>query len=791
MGKKINVVFSDGTVRTVDEDLAGRLTGKGSARAETVVEEGERERVRYNEENTSALRAGLEGAADAVSFGGYGKLMDASGGGHEMRAAAEAHPTARTVGEVGALLAPTGLLGGTAKAASGFTAFGAAARTGGAVARAAGKGLGRVVEGGMIGLGAEVARTNVTGDPLTIEGALESATLGGILNYGFGVVGDKLKGASQRAQAAKATAEADIEIAKKAEMFKESPSYTEARASWNSSQATQGKLARQIEAETKAYNKFAGSDKKVKAAIAKVEQTINTLARPVDDAAAAATAKAPSYPGMAAPAEAPAVSKVSDEQLAMVKDFRARVSSIYQKQAGGWSGNPNKWTKAPGAPADPAGAVEDLRKLQDEIKQAFPKRSAKLDDIPPRPRAPIAHEKIDLPKSLAEFGKKHPTSVARLANSLDDRSKQWFSKVAEDVGLPAGTDVATLHGHVSDTLRAYEAATVRAAAAETKDAGSFVTTLRKMARNAAANMAGFKAFGAVGGGVIGAGAGAAARAGARAGMEGLETAALNNSLVAAKEGVRSKVRDVVAKYGTRIGSGAEKLGPVTAFLANSFPTGLPDAETDSRKRLVNRVNEMINVAGQAPDAMYLALQDTLGHEGDIAFKMHQAVVGSMNYLVEKAPKDPGIAINMFDSWWLPSHQQMVEFSHTAEATLAPMSAITRELRGDGHPAAVQALWDRWPAVMQEFSDELLYQVTTGQIKPTVSQASNYSRIFRVPLTGLQHPDVSALLQGMHAPPPQSNGPGQAGFGKNPQPVGRPPAVDSKVAGSSVAGLIAQ
>lgn len=906
---KINVVLNDGTVKAVDEELAKRLVGRGSGRAEESFEAGERERQAYNAENTSSVRAAAEGAADTLTLGGYGKAVEALGGEHRMQATAESHPTARAVGEVGAMVLPfaPGVLGRAGKIVSEASGLGLAAKAGEAVAGVAGKGVGRLVEGGILGVGGEVARTNVTGDPLTIEGAVEGAGIGGVLNYGIGLVADKLKLKGVKAEAARVEAETEAkqvaDLQAKAAVFKDSPTYSEARAAVHSHQAETSKLSRQVEAETKTYEKFVSSDKKVKAAIAKVENTVSTLARPAETEAAA---RVPNYPGMrtaapateAAPAQsfgdavygaaqqaekfgerkafissiyekmdpairgasldefkqrliaasktgevklsradlvsamdpkmvgasesaadgasyhfvdfgsmkAPAVAEAAPAVAAeaaapgsrgpaltpeQAKEYRARISRIYQKQAGGWGENANQWTRVPGKPGDAAGALEDLRALQDELKQSYPKRSAKLDDIPVRPRQPVAFEKVDLPKSLKEFGKKHPESIARLANNLDDTSKQWFGRVAEDLGLPPGTDVATLHGHVSDTLRLMDEVAAKAAVTEAKDAGSFVSTLRKMAKNAAVSMAGFKAYAAVGGGVIGAGVGSAARAGSRVAMDGVEHSLLNNSLMASKEGIRSKVRDVVAKYGVKAGAAVEKMAPIASVLSTSFPHGKADDEKDARKLVVNRTNDFIQARTVAPDALYSAVEGAMGHPGDVAWKVHQLGVSALDYLVGKAPKDPGMSVKMFTSDFTPSYQDTVKYAHTTEAALFPMNAIMRELRGDGHPAAVEALWDRWPATMQEFADELLYQVTTKQMDVTYAQASSYSRIFRVPLTGLQNPDISALVQGLHTPAPVSNGPGEAGFGNSPRPVGRPAAVNSQVAGSSVSGLISQ
>ena len=69
--------------------------------------------------------------------------------------------------------------------------------------------------------------------------------------------------------------------------------------------------------------------------------------------------------------------------------------------------------------------------------------------------------------------------------------------------------------------------------------------------------------------------------------------------------------------------------------------------------------------------------------------------------------------------------------------------------------------------------------------PTMRRAGALSAIFRSPMTGYQDPTISTALQAMYLPKPAPSPSG----GRGSQPTGRPPAVQSQVAGSSVANLI--
>lgn len=257
MGKKVNVVLWDGKVVSVDEELAGKLTPE-QGRAETGGESGERARQKYNEENTSAVRAGAEGALDTLTLGAYGKVAGVFDG-HRMEATAEAHPGARMVGEVGAMLLPTGLLGKGAQAAGEATLLGQAGKLG---ARIGGK-AGLVTEGAIMGLGSYVADTNVTGDPLTIEGALINGGIGGLIDLGFGVLGSKMHGAGGKAKAAIAeeTQLADhLSLSEDVEKRLESGAWKGVQEAHKASESATSKAAREVAKDAEEFASWAGPD---------------------------------------------------------------------------------------------------------------------------------------------------------------------------------------------------------------------------------------------------------------------------------------------------------------------------------------------------------------------------------------------------------------------------------------------------------------------------------------------------------------------------------------------------
>lgn len=271
-----------------------------------------------------------------------------------------------------------------------------------------------------------------------------------------------------------------------------------------------------------------------------------------------------------------------------------------------------------------------------------------------------------------------------------------------------------------------------------------------------------------------------------------EDVALGSVLVSSKATLRSRVQNLVAKYGVPTASLARKLGPVTAYLSQSFPSGKKDPEPDQNKQAVNRINEIMGHSMSSPDTAFMAVQNMLGHPSDAAFKIHQHLVSTLQYLASTLPRDPGTDTHMFGSNWTPQHQDAIALAHRLEAVQDPLTAIARAISGDGHPASTEALWSAYPNIMNELSQEIAYAAPQMK-KLTYQQASAYSQLFRTPMSGLQEPVVVTTIQGLYLPKQQSapggaQGGGSAGPSK---PPGRPAAVQSSVAGSSPSLLTSQ
>jgi hypothetical protein len=825
---KVNVVLPDGRTVSVDEETAKAAEGErvhqeSSAEAD-VRREAQRRQDLYG---NSPVSAGLVGAADTLTLGAFGKVAGAIGG----RGAKEAieglgqeNPGAHLAGELGAFALPTGILGGAGKAAAEASGLGFATRAGERAASAFGgvseagkfvesKLAGRLAEGAVLGAGAHIAATNVTGDPLTIEGVMEGVGVGGVLGIGagaiadrFGAIGDRAQGAVDERSVIKSKIDTVKEgrelFARPVESWQPFVDAVEAKA------ATQRELFTAAEKATNEYSKFVNSQK-LGAAISKTENTINTISRYWRDENVPETLLNTEGQTMVPPVGSAARKPtISPEMRDALKDWRDRLRRVDMIANGGFDVDASqlagRWVKAD-VPGDPARALEELRALRTELQQGrklptgevvgpFPKairtsKWADLPDTPPPAGSVPPPEKIDLPETLLDFAKKRADTVARIRSVVegDPAAQAAFQKVVQELGTDGADGVAGLHQSLGKYIKATDELKKMAMDAEAEEVKGGIATIM---RNGLKKFVGYgtarAADTALGGGWLGAFGRVAAGEATKAGMSKFEDTMIGGALLNSKIGIEKKTAELISKWMPRAGKATEKLGDVTTWLSQNPITGERDTTTDLRKQAANRVNDIIHASLTAPDAAFTAVQPLLGHPSDAGWKIHAFVNNAVNHLLQAAPKDPGLAAHMLGSDWTPGWHETIALAHRLEAVADPLKAIARSISGDGHPAAHETLWAVWPNLMAEVAHQASF--AAPQMKGmTYEGASGPSQLMRAPLTGLQEPIIVTALQGLYLPKPQAAG-GAGGPQKSNQ-VGRPAAVKSQVAGSNVQNLI--
>lgn len=754
MGKLVNVVLNDGRVVSVPEDVAEASKTGQTSHLETSGEAAARETNQLNTERTSTLTqgvgAGVEGLLDTTTFGGYGAAITNLPGDEDLGAAqnyqlrAANRPGARFLGEAVGMAALPGLGSGASLAA-------------------------RAGEGALYGIGGAVTHSNVSGDPLTIEGVVADAGIGAIIGVGLGKISDTL---ISKGKAAKVAAELEAQEAIKAEkaasIFESNPE------SYNELLATHKAEIDAIKDSQKEYDRIANQYFKDTGELVNNPSDIRNIIEKTDVLERRALSQMRSGSKASDTLVTRTMSEVkaknfkpeltTDEFENLVK-FRETISKA-RKKATKLYENRNY-----------SGALDEITKGIDEAKTILPE--VEYPNVPrlnigERPNLPP----VELPPTLKAFAKLQPETVAKFANSIENTSATAaaLAKFTDDVGLQIGATAGETVAGVHATLNSFSKAAVKDAA--DKPGKSFLGMLRSAGKNSVKYGASRIADRELGGGFVGATGKSLVASAVGFSLGGIEGAILGASLVNSKAIVTNKINTLFAKYGERSGNILGALPNVTAYLSTRILDGSKDDSSDHRTQALNRVSELQQLGKVVNDASFTAVQPLTAEPNDIAFKLHQQIVNSIAVLNQQAPKDPGLATNMFNSFWKPTQQQAIKLAYQIEATLFPMRAIDRLIAGGSTMEAANTLWNTWPAHMQIAANAMANNAAFLS-SLTREQSSSLSTLFRVPLNGFRNPVVMASVQKLFLPP--QSGSSTSSGAPSPKPrmaTGRPAAVNN-------------
>lgn len=430
-------------------------------------------------------------------------------------------------------------------------------------------------------------------------------------------------------------------------------------------------------------------------------------------------------------------------------------------------------------PARAASAADDVIMLTDEVIPLAEHELTAVDNAAPRigDRMRIVNkdgELVPVSEATGQEGTVLGGNDATVNRMYQSKGEAW--------------DAATAEVNAQRSLGGYKESewSLPGAKAAKINKGSLLDTPIALAKQGAQQAAGRMADSALKGGAAGMFARVFAGHAVGGSLDAISTL-VNGSALTAKVGLRAKISEAFARFARPVGAALDVFGPVTSTLKTQFPSGHYDDAEDERVMARNRINDIASAAVTAPDTLYSAVKSLMGSSGDIAAKMHQQWVNTLKYLAAVSPKDPGTNMTMNGSQWLPSYAEVDEFAHQYQAALYPDAYLARVIAGLGHPSGVETLALLTPAMLQEARDQALMEDWRGI---TAEGHAGLSMLFQRPMSALQDPDVFWLIQGQQLPPPveeaQQNTRPPTG-----NPAGRPPAVSSKVAGSSVSALINQ
>ena len=868
MGRTVNLVLSNGRVVSVDEDVAKEASKTGTTHIESDAEGGDRLATAANKEELSgighAAEAGLYGALDTVTFGGFGKLATSGDGADAQyyRALADEQSTARGVGTAAALLFPTGWAGAGAKTAAEATPL---FRLTNATSKALGPGSTKALlaEGALFGVGSHIAESNLSGDPLTIEGTLQSAGVGAVLNFGIGKITQTLFGKTAEAieseaknkaladardayaaakdatKAAQKTAQAEIGGIKAANTAAVERAGAEVTQLSREAKEQSQQFNEVLDSNPTSYQDFVQTQKDLKLAAQKADKD---AIKQFDDLVKLRTKEASKF-DLAKQAHGEKVDSIvaahkayskaanglgSDHELiekflnnvdslsAATKDIRktltaaGRADSTIEIEQNAIRGFIKRARLALDS-GDTAKAMDELnsgikavRRTNPKYNPPSPEFEAPSTDWPgkfpgERPIIPDAAMRpvptVDatptLPKNLSGLADMDAQAISRVANSIEDGGPlhEALNKFATDVGLaPSKTAAETLAG-IHETLQDVKLlakgenqslldAIKKLDDAHAKSAADELAAAERMQELNSAVLppkpAKISTKDINGGGLTG----KLAWIFSKMAPPGLAQGAVAGTMLTARAMLAKSANSFFLNFGKTAATISKGLQPLTAHLGTSILTGEKEKATDARDLALSRIHELQNLQTMSRDASFSAFQSLSSMPNDISFKLHTAVTNVVDYLNMVAPKDPGLAINVTKSTWKPSYAEALKFSSVIEAATSPMNAIKRLIAGKGTTEASNALWALYPATMQEMSNSLVEGASKGLSNLTREQSTALSRLFRVPLTGFQMPEVMAKLQASFLPvPPEepSTPPSKRPTGGAP---GRPSAINT-------------
>lgn len=241
--------------------------------------------------------------------------------------------------------------------------------------------------------------------------------------------------------------------------------------------------------------------------------------------------------------------------------------------------------------------------------------------------------------------------------------------------------------------------------------------------------------------------------------------------------VRETARKALASRAVAAtGRGIKVSAPVTEALRMTLQ-GLPDSEKDLRKAALNRSREILAMQDSVRDISYSLLRDHAKDNPEFIHAVHNALSGGVEWLAKRVPQDPGGAMRLGKSSWMPTEAQMHELATILNVYHSPLDAMNRMLSGEVDPAASDAMWALYPGMMKEAAREAEMIVQEHGDNMTLAQVAGLSQAFRMPMDSLLYPENVAYFAmqdkvAMGAAAAAADAQAQA---QSPSVGGRPPA----------------
>ncbi len=778
MGDRLKLIRPDGSEINASPEEAVALRALGykdetpeqaySSAVQKTTEE------HYTGVGQQLLTAG-EGVASGLSLG----LSDLAFGNDEMDARGQYNPGVRLGGEIVGGLLPlvpgANLLKFTPAGAliKGAEKLGAAA--GGS--KAVQMGVAGAAEGAGFGAQSAISQATINGDPLTVEAVMAGVGWGAVFGGGLGAMAGKATSHLEGRAAAQAAREA--QVAASAEAYgtlrasvQDVTTQIDSAVKEASSRLdmAKGQLAEAGKAFDGAKRDVAAHAKTVVDEAAGIRNgAFNEVREGAGSAALAANKKA----GISAFNDMKAALKAKD-YAALEKaheKFREHVANL-NKDLETIAATPKFPGATPGAPMKlpvpkPAGLtnLDSVLPLEQHTLKTSEGAFKELTGL-----GKAAAGLKGFPTTVDGFAAMTPARAEKVAGALDtfmkgqspefaglrDGLKDGIARMQDAMGMAVDGPPATQFRGLYEAARG---ASKKAATDTVEQAGSGVLPWARNQLGYAAGRFGSSRMG----GPVGKSLAYGAARNLTMGLLGLKAAVVG--------GISKAAFEWAPRAAVRLGTKGSRIEPLATRL-----DGLEDGGTKDRQELMKlRSNEIRASAGSIRDILYKNVQPLAEEHPELAAAMHAHGVNRFKFILDKLPKDPGLAYSRLQSLWKPDRVATEKFSRYYQVFQNPV-AVVKEILTTGRvlPEWAEGLREMDPALFTHLRVEMLHKLSDPAVMGKLSYPEQVSlgTLLDLPLHSTMTPQFVATQQQMYmernTPIPMPPQPGQAGGG------GRPP-----------------
>jgi hypothetical protein len=227
--------------------------------------------------------------------------------------------------------------------------------------------------------------------------------------------------------------------------------------------------------------------------------------------------------------------------------------------------------------------------------------------------------------------------------------------------------------------------------------------------------------------------------------------ALTMGLVGLKSAVVGSISKAALEWAPRA---AAKLGPRVGRiepLATRL-NGMEDAGTTDRKALMTaRSAEIREAAGSVRDTLYKHVAPLAEAHPELASAMHAHGVKRFEFILNKLPKDPGMAFSRLQTLWKPDNVATEKFSRYYEVFQNPVAVVQEILKtGRVLPEWAEGLREMDPALFTHLRVEMLNKLSDPAVMGKLSYPEQVSMgmLLDLPLHSTMTPRFVATQQQM-------------------------------------------